>query len=115
MSKGTLLRGLRVCARQLTGDPAFSLLPLMMIGIGMGANTIVLSTVDSWLLKPLPFRDPQQLAAIWESESKNPSLPSIFAPWRHFQEWERQSTSFDSLAGFFWRGYTLTGLGETDS
>src|SRR5215813_811457 len=115
MSNGTLLRDLRFGARQLTRNRAFSLLAVLMIAIGIGANTIVFSTVDSWLLKPLPFRDPQQLAAIWESESKNPSLPSIFAPWRHFQEWERQSTSFDSLAGFFWRGYTLTGLGETDS
>jgi len=86
-----------------------------MIAIGIGANTIVFSTVDAWLLKPLPFRDAQQLAAVWENESKNSSIPSIFAPWRHFQAWESQSTSFDSLAGFFWRGYTLTGVGETDS
>ena len=99
----------------LLRSPRFSLLAVITLALGIGANTIVFSVVDAWLLRPLPFRAPEQLAAIWESEAKNPSIPATFAPWRHFQEWNKQSQSFEELAGYFWRDYTITGDGGADS
>ena len=111
----TFIRDLRFGARMLVRNPRFSSLAVLMLALGIGANTLVFSTVDAWLVRPLPFREPNRLAAVWESEAKSPNTPSIFAPWRHYQEWKRQAESFEGLAGFFWRGYTLTGDGETES
>jgi putative ABC transport system permease protein len=111
----TLWQDLRYGARMLLKQPGFTLIAVITLALGIGANTTVFSVVDAWLLRPLPFREPQRLVAIWESELKNPGLPSIFASYHEFQAWERESKSFESLAGFFWRGYTFTGQNEAES
>src|SRR6185369_16644839 len=109
------LRDLRFAGRILRRNPGFAALSVLMLALGIGANTLVFSIVDSWLLRPLPFNEPSRLAAVWESELSNLSIPSIFAPWRHYQAWLNQNTSFESLSGYFWRGYTMNEVGNAES
>jgi predicted permease len=109
------LRDLRFAGRILRRNPGFASLAVLMLALGIGANTLVFSIVDSWLLRPLPFKEPSRLAAVWESEQSNLSIPSIFAPWRHYQAWLAQNTSFESLSGYFWRGYTMNEDGNAES
>jgi putative ABC transport system permease protein len=78
--------------------------------LGIGANTLVFSLVDRILLRPLPFRDPARLAAIWET-TRNWD-PKVFACYRDVEVFDRQSRSFDGIAGWQWVEYTLTGRGD---
>jgi putative ABC transport system permease protein len=111
----TLWQDLRYGARMLRKKPGFTFIAVMTLAVGIGATTTVFSVVDAWLLRPLPFKEPNRLVAIWESEVKNPGVPAIFASYRHYQEWERQSQSFENMAAFYWQSYALTGAGEAES
>src|SRR6185503_19037899 len=111
----TLLQDLRYGVRMLAKRPGFTVIALLTLALGIGANTTAFSLADAWLLRPLPFKEPERLVAIWESELKNPGVPAIFAAYRDYQEWEQQSGSIESMAGYFWRPYTLTDPNEAES
>lgn len=111
----TFLQDLRYGARMLRKKPGFTFVAVLTLAVGIGATTTVFSVVDSWLLRPLPFNDPERLVAVWQCEVKNPGIPSVFSGWRHYQEGERQNKSFHQMAGYFWRSYTLTGEGEAET
>lgn len=61
----SLLADLKLAVRRLRKAPGFSITVLLTLAIGMGANTAVFTVVDSILLKPLPYPQPQQLVAVW--------------------------------------------------
>jgi hypothetical protein len=111
----TIRQDLRYGARMLSKNPGFTLIAVFSIALGIGATTAVFSVVDAWLLRPLPFKEPERLIAVWEAEAKSPNIPAVFAAYRHYQEWERQSQSLESLAGYFWRDFTLTGADGAES
>jgi putative ABC transport system permease protein len=85
-------------ARLLRKSPGFTALALAALALGMGATTAIFSVVDTVLLKPLPFRDPDRLLAVWE---KDPALNrdrNYVAP-VNYLEWQRQSRTVSSFAG----------------
>ena len=72
-SMETFLRDLRFGARMLVRNPRFSSLAVLMLALGIGANTLVFSTVDAWLVRPLPFREPiDQRIKVGGASSKSP-------------------------------------------
>lgn len=79
----------------------------MALALGMGAAIAIFSVVDGVLWKPLPFRAPGRLVAIWE---KNPALnrPRMFVAPVNFQEWQRQSGTLESSAAILAAKLTLT-------
>ena len=97
-------------ARSLHHNPGFATVAVLLLALGIGANTLVFSLVDTILLRPLPFRDPARLAAIWETTRDWD--PKVFACYRDVQVFDRRSRSFDGLAGWQWVEYTLTGRGD---
>ena len=101
---------LAYAARALRQNPAFAAVAMLLLALGIGANTLVFSLVDNILLRPLPFRDPARLAAIWETTRDWD--PKVFACYRDVQVFDRRSRSFDGVAGWQWVEYTLSGHGD---
>ena len=100
-----MLADLKYAVRMLRRNPGFTLLVVLMLALGIGANSAMFSILDAWLLEPLHFPDAHRLAIILKSEVKNPSEPKIFDGYRDWEEWSRQTRSFAALAGVFWRSF----------
>ena len=67
---------LRFAWRQLRRAPSFAAMAIATLGLGAGAATAIFSVVDAVLLKPLPFREPERLVAIWEATPRRPCRKS---------------------------------------
>ena len=109
----TLLQDVRYGLRNLTRNPGFMLVAMLTLALGIGANTTIFSVINSTLLKPLPFPDPDRLVLVWETFGKGPDNCNIVsAP--NFWDFKRQSRSFESMAIFdsAGRGYNLSPTGE---
>jgi putative ABC transport system permease protein len=105
---------LRFGARMLLKRPGFTLIAALTLALGIGANTAMFSIVDAWLLRPLPFKDSDQLVIILRNDLRRPTEPAYALFNRDFEAWKTQSRSFASLSGMFWRRYLLTGAGEPE-
>ena len=96
-----LAQDVRYALRQLRKSPAFTTLAVLTLALGIGASAAVFSIFDAVLFRPLPYRDPSRLAAVWSSEIRHPGT-KIFAPFRDFEEFKSRSRSFESLAALTW-------------
>jgi putative ABC transport system permease protein len=99
----------------LLKKPGFTVVAVLALALGIGANSAIFSVVNAVLLRSLPYKDPNQLVIAWET---NPQLLSDYlkthneaAP-ANFYDWQTQSHVFENLAAFRWRDYSLTG-GDT--
>ncbi|HEY8462247.1 MAG TPA: ABC transporter permease, partial [Blastocatellia bacterium] len=108
-----LWQDLRYGARMLLKQPGFTLIAVITLALGIGANTAIFSVVNAALLRPLPFKAPQQLVWIEEEESSN-SITNGRVPGAHFLKWSEQSRTLESIAGYSFGEMTLTGAGEPE-
>ncbi|HKQ53231.1 MAG TPA: hypothetical protein VJT74_12735, partial [Pyrinomonadaceae bacterium] len=99
----TLFQDLRYAMRTLVKRPGFTLVAVVALALGIGANSAIFSVVNSVLLRPLPYKDPSRLVIAWET---NPQLLSDYlkthneaAP-ANFLDWQAASQSFENLAAF---------------
>jgi len=92
-------RDVRYGLRQLRQSPAFTVMALATLALGLGAATAIFSVVDAVLLKPLPFRDPGRLLVVWE---KNPAQnkSKLLVAGGNFLEWTKQTRALESMAAF---------------
>lgn len=104
----SVFRELRSQARLLWNAPAFSLVALITLGLGMGASTAIFSVVDAVLLKPLPFRDPGSLLVIWEKNLAQHKY-KLFVAAANIRDWQQQSRSLEGLAAVQDGRVNLTG------
>jgi putative ABC transport system permease protein len=100
-----MIADLKYAARMLRKSPAFTFLIVLMLALGIGANTAMFSIFDAWLLRPLHFPHPERLTIILKSEAANPREPKIFDGYRDWEAWTQQSRAFTNLAGVFWRSF----------
>jgi predicted permease len=98
--------------RMLRKAPAFSLVCVVTLALGIGVNTAMFSIVNAWLLRPLPLKDPQRLVEIWRTQRSNPQQPAFFDLYHDYRIWSGENRSFESLAAMFEQSYALTGAGE---
>jgi len=105
----TLLQDFRYGLRMLLKAPAFVVIAVLTLALGIGANTALFSIVSSVLLSPLPFHEPDRLIAVYSSnrEFRNASIS-----YPNFLDWVRNNRSFSGLAAFRQDSFELTGMGE---
>ncbi|MGI8961090.1 MAG: ABC transporter permease [Bryobacteraceae bacterium] len=110
------LRGdFRFALRTLCKNLAFSLVAIATLALGIGANTAIFSVVDAVILRPLTYREPQQLFVIHEIVPKFAAMaPLVPVNAMHFREWRKTARSFDDLALLGGITLNLTGSGEPE-
>jgi predicted permease len=96
-----LLQDFRFSVRQLRKNLGFTAVAMLTLALGIGASAAVFSIVDAVLLRSLPYRDPERLVAVWDTEIGQPGT-KIFAPFRDFQEFRSHNHSFETLAALTW-------------
>jgi predicted permease len=107
---------LRLALRGLVREPAHSLVAILILAIGIGANTAVFSVVNPLLLKPLPFRDADRL--VWIANTGQTGLSTTTFRVAAYEELARQSRSFEGMTAYFaffgYISYTLSGSGDPE-
>ena len=106
----TLLQDLRFGARMLRKNPGFAAIAVLTLALGIGANTAVFSVVDTVLLRPLPYRDPQQLVLVTESMPLQQGTEMGTAA-AEYLDYRDRNRSFSQIAGYESDGFNLTGSG----
>jgi predicted permease len=107
----TLIEDVRYGLRMLRKNPGFTMVAVLTLALGIGANTAVFSIVNGVLLNSLPFPDPDKLVVLFESKP-NFNEGSISYP--NFLDWQRDNHSFSSLAAYRPDSFSLTGSGEAE-
>lgn len=109
----TLLRDFRYSFRTLRRAPGFSIVALLVLALGIGANTEIFSVVNSVVLRPLPYPGADSLALIWETDLKD-GIKREGASAPNFLDWKEQNQSFEEMALLEVGTGTLTGEGEPE-
>src|SRR5262245_29220668 len=95
----TLLQDIRYALRMLTKNPAFTLVALVTIALGIGANTAIFSIVNAIVLRPLPYAAPEQLVGVWIRDLSRPGTqyPTSFPT---FRDWQQQTHVFSGVTAY---------------
>ena len=109
----TLLKDIRYGVRGLWKRPGFTVVAVLTLALGIGANTAIFSVVNAVLLRPLQFRDPDRLVIIWEDAGflgfpRNTPAPA------NYVDWKNQSQSFEDVAATVEQTFNLTGDGNPE-
>jgi len=107
----TLVQDMRYGIRMIVRSPGFAAIAIFTLALGIGANTALFSVVNSVLLNPLPYEQPERLVAMY-SKTAQFSHSSISYP--NFLDWEQEQRSFSAMAAFREENYNLTGMGEPE-
>ncbi len=96
--------------RMLRKSPGFTSIAILTLALGIGANTAIFSIVDAVLLRPLPFRDPDRLVQLFETESSPGNYPLTG---QDFLDWRAQNSTFDDMAVYSYQeSFNASGAGE---
>jgi predicted permease len=107
----TVAQDLRYAARMLRKSPGFTLVAVLALALGIGANTAIFSVVNGVLLRPLSYPDPDLLMLIFESSSEF-AQGSVSYP--NYLDWRRENRSFTDLGAFRSDDFNFTGAGEPE-
>jgi predicted permease len=107
------LQDLRYAARSLAKRPSFTLVAVLTLALGIGANAAIFSVVNAVLLRALPYEDPERLVFPAATALDRGGSPMSVA-YPEYLEWRQQEEVFESLAAFSGRSFDLTGEGEPE-
>ena len=110
---GDLTQDIRYALRVLAKNPAFTIIAVVALALGIGANSAIFSIVDAVLLRPLPFKHPEQLVMVWENAA-HLGFPRNTPSPANFLDWRKQAQSFTGMAAMAERSFNLTGVGEPE-
>ena len=107
-----LIQDLRFAVRMLAKSPGFTIVAVLTLALGIGANTAIFSIVNAVLLRPLPFKDSSQLVRLRETH-KNVGNVSVSYP--DFLDWREQSHSFLAMTVINNVGFNLSGIAQPEN
>ncbi|HZD92910.1 MAG TPA: ABC transporter permease [Candidatus Sulfotelmatobacter sp.] len=103
---GTLLQDLRFGLRTLRKAPGFTLIAVIVLALGIGANTAMFSIVNAVLLRPLPYAEPERLLKLYTSM---PQFRDASVSYPNFLDWQQRSRSFEMMAAYRGDTFNVTG------
>lgn len=107
----TLWQDIRFGARMLIKTPGFTVIAVLALALGIGANTAIFSVVNAVLLRPLPYTDPDRLVHVLRTQPPIMRGP-ISRP--AFLEWREQQKVFQELVAYYFEAYNLTGIEQAE-
>jgi putative ABC transport system permease protein len=112
----TTLQDLRYALRSFRRNPAFAAAALVVLALGIGANSAIFTVVNGVLLKPLPYPEPDRLVAVSHvpPAASFPGMKEFAVSPANFLDWQRQQHVFERMAIGQFRFFTLTGRGEAE-
>lgn len=106
-----LWKDLSYAARMMLRQPGFTLVAILTLALGIGANSAIFSVVNAVLLRPLPYPEPEQLVMLWEVKTEQ-SAGALFkgtVSFSNYQDWREQDDSFKDIAAYQLAGFSLQG------
>ena len=104
---------MKFALRQLWKSPGFTLVALATLGLGIGANTAIFSLVNSVILRPLPYPDPDRVVHVWNNNTRE-NISDDITSWPTFSDWRALNSTFSVMAGYSGGSVNLTGDGEPE-
>jgi putative ABC transport system permease protein len=105
-----MISDLRYALRQLVKAPSFTAVAILTLALGIGACTAIFSVVNTVLLRPLDYPDPDRIVLIRETQL--PQFPEFSVSPPNYLDWQKQTKSYQYLAAYSGAGMNLTGEGE---
>ena len=110
------LQDIRYGFRMLIKRPGFTIIVVLTLALGIGANTTIFSAVDAVLLNPLPYQEPDRLVAVWETNKQlSPEMwdrNEVAMP--NFLDWRSSNQVFEQLGSLYYADVNLTGVAEPE-
>src|SRR5229473_8132975 len=107
----TFWQDLRFGVRMLAKNWTVTAIVVIVLALGIGANTAIFSVVNAALLRPLPYADPDKLVRLSED---SPSVPQMSISYPNFLDWREQNRVFSGIAAMQFRSLNLTGINEPE-
>ena len=104
---------LRYAIRLQRKNPGFTIVAVIALALGIGANTAIFSVVNTVLLQPLPYKDPERLVMVWEEATKH-GYPTDTPTAANFVDWRDQNQVFEGMAAMDETSFNLTGSGDPE-
>ncbi|HZI61647.1 MAG TPA: ABC transporter permease [Pyrinomonadaceae bacterium] len=106
-----MLQDIRYAFRMLLKKPGFTLVVVLTLALGIGANAAIFSVVKGVLLNPLPYPNPEQLVTFHQSK---PNFDTGAIPYLNFVDLQRENQTFTSMSVSRGAGFTLIGAGDAE-
>ena len=106
----TAWRDVRFGVRALVHSPIFSVVTVLSLALGIGANTAIFSVVNGLLLRPLPYPEPEQIVHVWHTPPQQsfPGLDRFSVSPANYVDWKAQSSAFEQMAVYTDTGFSLS-------
>ena len=108
---GILLQDIRYGLRILWKNPGFTVICVLTLALGIGANTAIFSVVNALLLRPLPVPQAERLMMVWDTQPGALRAPAAYP---EYLDWKERARVFQELGAFFETAPSLTGKGEPE-